>query len=237
MRGVRTEEGVAPQRAATSIKPELSDEPTMGKGVEIPADAQLAQMLQEQEFQEAATEAPTTGGASSSSMAPPASSGASTSAATISSTGPAAGSTGSAAAQLSVEGVAPQRAATSTESAPAASSPTKRLHPFHVEVGDVQPPLKVRFLEPEIIDIPAKEPMQKVPRFSKGDVRQVMATLNLIKGERNRRMAIREAIAAVAIEMAKERCDYGALVGEPGVAPQRAATGLPEFTPPYVSEG
>ena len=30
--------------------------------------------------------------------------------------------------------------------------------------------------------------------------------------------------------------DYGALASEPGVAPQRAATGLPAFTP-YVSQG
>ena len=101
--------------------------------------------------------------------------------------------------------MAPQRAATSTATAPAATSPVKRVHPYHQEVGEVQPPLKVRFLEPEKKpDRPSKEPMAKVPRVTRGAVRNVMATLQLIKDERNRQLAICRAITAENSDKARE---------------------------------
>ena len=149
-------------------------EPPARVGVEIPGDAEFSFRLQAQAIGDPLTEAPSSGGASSSSMLPPASSSASTSAttrpSTASATSGAAGSSGSAAVQPAVEGVAPQHAATSTATAPAAS-PTKRMHPFHVEFGDVQPPPKVPFLEPEKVeevDKPAREPMQKGPELPQG---------------------------------------------------------------------
>ena len=83
---------------------------------------------------------------------------------------------------------------------------------------------------------PASGPMTKVPRYSKGDVKTVMAALILIKEERNRKLAIRLAVTAKAVEEAKERGDYGAVASDPVVAPQRAATGMQPFVP-YVSAG
>jgi hypothetical protein len=77
--------------------------------------------------------------------------------------------------------------------------------------------------------------LAKVPRYSKADVKSVMAAITMIKEERNRRLAIRLAPDVAVAEEAREEGDVCMAANDPTV-PQRTAVDVQPSTP-YASIG
>ena len=99
-----------------------------------------------------------------------------------------------------------------------------------------QPPRKVRFVAAMPAELPVSEPMSKVPRVSKQDVRSIMATLAVLRAEKARQLATHVPVIVEAAEEAGEEGDVEMTVPQWPVVPQRTADRFSAFEP-YRSTG